>query len=100
PGMFPKSLHGYVKRALARCKDDTQMASGQVVMKEIQTQRSGPLNCVLHLSYAHKPGKSEGNDQIRLRKEQQSRMDNQLNIHLKLQLKHPLSKMKQACLQN
>lgn len=33
--MFPKSLRGYVERALARCKDDTQMAACQVVMKEV-----------------------------------------------------------------
>lgn len=35
PGMFPKSLRGYVERALARCKDDTQMAACQSVMKEV-----------------------------------------------------------------
>ncbi|MCI32723.1 leukocyte receptor cluster member-like protein, partial [Trifolium medium] len=35
PGMFPKSLRGYVERALARCKDDKQMAACQAVMKEI-----------------------------------------------------------------
>uniref|UniRef100_A0A5B7APU7 PCI domain-containing protein n=1 Tax=Davidia involucrata TaxID=16924 RepID=A0A5B7APU7_DAVIN len=38
PGMFPKSLHGYVERVLARCKDDTQMAACQAVMKEIITK--------------------------------------------------------------
>ncbi|KAL6977278.1 hypothetical protein U1Q18_026075 [Sarracenia purpurea var. burkii] len=38
PGMFPKSLRGYVERALARCKDDTQMASCQAVMKEVITK--------------------------------------------------------------
>ncbi|GAV77256.1 SAC3_GANP domain-containing protein [Cephalotus follicularis] len=36
-GMFPKSLRGYVERALARCKDDTQVAACQGVMKEIIT---------------------------------------------------------------
>ncbi|XP_044509231.1 SAC3 family protein A-like isoform X2 [Mangifera indica] len=35
PGMFPKSLRGYVERALGRCKDDTEMAACQAVMKEI-----------------------------------------------------------------
>lgn len=35
PGMFPKSLRGYVERALARCKDDTQKEACQSVMKEI-----------------------------------------------------------------
>lgn len=34
-GMFPKSLRGYVERALSRCKDDTQMAACQAVMKEV-----------------------------------------------------------------
>lgn len=38
PGMFPKSLRGYVERALARCKDDAQMGASQVVMKEIITK--------------------------------------------------------------
>ncbi|CAN6565691.1 unnamed protein product [Malus baccata var. baccata] len=38
PGMFPKSLRGYVERALARCKDDSQMAACQSVMKEIITK--------------------------------------------------------------
>ncbi|XP_054787830.1 SAC3 family protein A isoform X3 [Prosopis cineraria] len=38
PGMFPKSLRGYVERALARCKDDKQMAASQAVMKEIITK--------------------------------------------------------------
>ncbi|XAR56128.1 hypothetical protein NMG60_11036477 [Bertholletia excelsa] len=38
PGMFPKSLRGYVERALARCKDETQMAACQAVMKEIITK--------------------------------------------------------------
>lgn len=36
PGMFPKSLRGYVERALGRCKDDTQMAACQSVMKEVE----------------------------------------------------------------
>ncbi|XP_027104574.2 SAC3 family protein A isoform X2 [Coffea arabica] len=35
PGMFPKSLCGYVERALARCKGDAQMVASQAVMKEI-----------------------------------------------------------------
>lgn len=35
--MFPKSLRGYVERALARCKDDNQMAACQVVMKEVSS---------------------------------------------------------------
>lgn len=38
PGMFPKSLRGYVERALGRCKDDTQMAACQSVMKEMITK--------------------------------------------------------------
>ncbi|PHU18577.1 hypothetical protein BC332_14272 [Capsicum chinense] len=38
PGTFPKSLCGYVERALARCKDDTQMMASQAVMKEIITK--------------------------------------------------------------
>ncbi|XP_061372240.1 SAC3 family protein A isoform X5 [Gastrolobium bilobum] len=38
PGMFPKSLRGYVERALARCKDDKQMAACQAVMKEMITK--------------------------------------------------------------
>ncbi|KAF7811400.1 SAC3 family protein A isoform X1 [Senna tora] len=37
PGMFPKSLRAYVERALARCKDDKQMAVCQAVMKEVIT---------------------------------------------------------------
>jgi hypothetical protein len=35
PGMFPRSLRGYVERALARCKDDTEMAACQAVLKEV-----------------------------------------------------------------
>lgn len=35
PGMLPKSLRGYVERALARCKDDRQMAACQDVLKEV-----------------------------------------------------------------
>ncbi|CAI9091514.1 OLC1v1026570C1 [Oldenlandia corymbosa var. corymbosa] len=35
PDLFPKSLRGYVERALARCKGDAQMAASQAVMKEI-----------------------------------------------------------------
>ncbi|XP_050119821.1 SAC3 family protein A-like isoform X1 [Malus sylvestris] len=38
PGMFPKSLCGYVERALARYKDDRQKAACQSVMTEIITQ--------------------------------------------------------------
>ncbi|KAA8534293.1 hypothetical protein F0562_031810 [Nyssa sinensis] len=38
PGVFPKSLRGYVERALTRCKDDTQMAACQDVMKEVITK--------------------------------------------------------------
>lgn len=34
-GAFPKSLRGYVERALARCKDDVQLAACQTVMKEV-----------------------------------------------------------------
>ncbi|KAI4382857.1 hypothetical protein MLD38_008765 [Melastoma candidum] len=37
PGVFPKSLRGYVERALARCKGDAQIAASQAVMKEIIT---------------------------------------------------------------
>ncbi|CAJ1977744.1 unnamed protein product [Sphenostylis stenocarpa] len=46
PGMFPKSLRGYVERALARCKDDNQMAACQAVMKEMITKATadGTLN--------------------------------------------------------
>ncbi|KAI4384451.1 hypothetical protein MLD38_002607 [Melastoma candidum] len=36
-GAFPKSLRGYVERALARCKGDAQIAASQAVMKEIIT---------------------------------------------------------------
>ena len=35
PGMFPKSLRGYVERALARCKDEKLMTSCQSVLKEV-----------------------------------------------------------------
>ncbi|XP_052187850.1 SAC3 family protein A isoform X2 [Diospyros lotus] len=38
PGMFPKSLRGYVERALARCKDDKQKEASQAVMKEVITK--------------------------------------------------------------
>ncbi|KAK7270111.1 hypothetical protein RIF29_23019 [Crotalaria pallida] len=38
PGAFPKSLRGYVERALARCKDDKQMAACQAVLKEMITK--------------------------------------------------------------
>ncbi|KAL2323874.1 hypothetical protein Fmac_022932 [Flemingia macrophylla] len=46
PGMFPKSLRGYVERALSRCKDDKQMAACQAVMKEMITKATadGTLN--------------------------------------------------------
>ncbi|CAK8574365.1 unnamed protein product [Lathyrus sativus] len=45
PGMFPKSLRGYVERALARCKDDKQMAACQAVMKEMITRATA--DCTL-----------------------------------------------------
>ncbi|XP_024041047.1 SAC3 family protein A isoform X2 [Citrus sinensis] len=35
PGTFPKSLCGYVERALARCKGDAEIAASQAVMGEI-----------------------------------------------------------------
>ncbi|KAL5800137.1 hypothetical protein ACOSQ4_033021 [Xanthoceras sorbifolium] len=38
PGSFPKSLRGYVERALARCKDDTEMTACQAGMKDIITK--------------------------------------------------------------
>ncbi|KAK6929266.1 SAC3/GANP/THP3, conserved domain, partial [Dillenia turbinata] len=38
PGAFPPSLRGYVERALARCKDDSQMAASQAIMKEMITK--------------------------------------------------------------
>ncbi|XP_051121214.1 SAC3 family protein A [Andrographis paniculata] len=38
PGVFPKSLRGYVERALARCKNDRQKAACQVVLKELITK--------------------------------------------------------------
>uniref|UniRef100_A0A7N0V577 PCI domain-containing protein n=1 Tax=Kalanchoe fedtschenkoi TaxID=63787 RepID=A0A7N0V577_KALFE len=38
PGSFPKSLRGYVERALARCKHDEQKAASQAVLKEIITK--------------------------------------------------------------
>uniref|UniRef100_A0A7N0UCR1 PCI domain-containing protein n=1 Tax=Kalanchoe fedtschenkoi TaxID=63787 RepID=A0A7N0UCR1_KALFE len=38
PGIFPKSLRGYVERALTRCKDEEQKAASQAVMKEIITK--------------------------------------------------------------
>ncbi|KAI3508636.1 hypothetical protein L1887_23645 [Cichorium endivia] len=40
PGMLPKSLRGYVERAMARCKDDRQMAACQNVLKEVITKAS------------------------------------------------------------
>ncbi|KAI5401951.1 hypothetical protein KIW84_066424 [Lathyrus oleraceus] len=45
PGIFPKSLRGYVERALARCKDDKQMAACQAVMKEMITRATA--DCTL-----------------------------------------------------
>ncbi|GAB2276684.1 hypothetical protein Dimus_011400 [Dionaea muscipula] len=38
PGTFPPSLRGYVERALARCKDERQMAASQNIMKEMITK--------------------------------------------------------------
>ncbi|XP_004495816.1 SAC3 family protein A isoform X2 [Cicer arietinum] len=38
PSMFPKSLRGYVERALARCKDEKQMTACQAVLKEMITK--------------------------------------------------------------
>ncbi|XP_011091492.1 SAC3 family protein A isoform X1 [Sesamum indicum] len=38
PGMFPKSLRGYVERALARCKNDRQKTACQAVLKEVITK--------------------------------------------------------------
>ncbi|CAA0842087.1 SAC3/GANP/Nin1/mts3/eIF-3 p25 family [Striga hermonthica] len=38
PGVFPKSLRGYVERALARCKTDRQKAVCQAIMKEVITK--------------------------------------------------------------
>lgn len=35
PGTFPKSLCGYVERALARCKGDAEIAASQAVMGEV-----------------------------------------------------------------
>ena len=35
PGTFPKSLRGYVERALVRCKGDMQMEACQDFMKEV-----------------------------------------------------------------
>ncbi|CAI8601567.1 unnamed protein product [Vicia faba] len=47
PDTFPKSLRGYVERALARCKDDDkQMAACQAVMKEMITRARA--DCTLH----------------------------------------------------
>ncbi|KAK9050258.1 hypothetical protein SSX86_030772, partial [Deinandra increscens subsp. villosa] len=40
PGMLPKSLRGYVERALARCKDDRQMSACQDILKEVITKAS------------------------------------------------------------
>ncbi|KAL8533374.1 hypothetical protein ACS0TY_009673 [Phlomoides rotata] len=38
PGTFPKSLRGYVERALTRCKNDKQKAACQAIMKEVITK--------------------------------------------------------------
>ncbi|KAL8051472.1 hypothetical protein ABFX02_06G150200 [Erythranthe guttata] len=38
PGTFPKSLRGYVERALARCKNDRQKTACQATMKEVITK--------------------------------------------------------------
>lgn len=35
PVMFPKSLRGYVERAMARCNNDVEIAAFQAVMKEV-----------------------------------------------------------------
>ncbi|KAI3761785.1 hypothetical protein L1987_52207 [Smallanthus sonchifolius] len=40
PGMLPKSLRGYVERALSRCKDDRQMSACQDILKEVITKAS------------------------------------------------------------
>ncbi|XP_068637776.1 SAC3 family protein A-like isoform X2 [Aristolochia californica] len=40
PGAFPASLRAYVERTLARCKDDSQKAVCQNIMKEIITKAS------------------------------------------------------------
>ncbi|MFS7950004.1 putative proteasome component (PCI) domain-containing protein [Helianthus anomalus] len=40
PGMLPKSLRGYVERALARCRDDKQMSACQDILKEVITKAS------------------------------------------------------------
>ncbi|KAK3018511.1 hypothetical protein RJ639_003684 [Escallonia herrerae] len=64
PGMFPKSLRGYVERALSRCKDDTQKIACQVAMKEeklnsffriilIQFTRMVALLVFLNLEYSN-----------------------------------------------
>lgn len=42
PGTFPKSLCGYVERALGRCKGDMQMEACQDFMKEVS-----------HLGWSH-----------------------------------------------
>lgn len=40
PGMFPSSLRAYVERALSRCKDETQKAACQDIMKDMITNAS------------------------------------------------------------
>ncbi|KAJ6822126.1 SAC3 family protein A isoform X1 [Iris pallida] len=37
-GVLPASLRGYVERAFARCKDDSQRAANQKIMKEVITK--------------------------------------------------------------
>lgn len=40
PGMFPPSLRAYVERALSRCKDESQKAVCQDIMKDMITSAS------------------------------------------------------------
>lgn len=40
PGMFPSSLRAYVERALSRCKDESQKAACQGMMKDVITNAS------------------------------------------------------------
>lgn len=55
PGSFPKSLRGYVERALARCTDDNQKAACQAIMKEVSTRKfpQHPLPLSLSRARAH-----------------------------------------------
>ncbi|XP_047316215.1 SAC3 family protein A isoform X2 [Impatiens glandulifera] len=48
PGMFPKSLRGYVERALARCKDDSQKAACQAIMKDVITKATANGTLLTH----------------------------------------------------